>query len=74
MKLRWGIASAGKIAHDFVAAINTFSDEEHYVTAIADLDIERSQQFAEKHGIPVSYNNFEELANNPEIGKHNWHK
>lgn len=35
MALRWGIASAGLIANDFVTALKGLPKEEHQVVAVA---------------------------------------
>ena len=63
MTTRWGICSAGKIAHDFATALKTLPASDHRVCAVAGRDIARAQQFASKHGIPRAYGSYEELAN-----------
>lgn len=69
MALKWGIASAGKISHDFVTSIGTLTMGDHEVVAVAARDVQRAKQFAKMHDIPRSYGSYMELANDPEIGK-----
>ena len=53
---RWGIASAGKISHDFVNALSTYGpDSGHEVVAVAARSLEAAKEFAEKHNIPKAY-------------------
>lgn len=40
------------------------------ITAIASRSLERSQEFAKKHGIPKAYSSYVELANNPDVGEY----
>lgn len=63
MALKWGIASAGKISHDFVNAIGTLSHNDHKVVAVAARDLNRAKEFAELHDIEKYYGSYEELAN-----------
>lgn len=67
MQIKWGIAAAGRITHDFVTALGTLSPEHHKIIAVADPEIERSQNFSKQHNIPLYYGSFEELAKNPDI-------
>lgn len=67
MALRWGIASAGRISHDFVNAIGTLSPENHQVVAVGARDLSRSQQFAELHSISSAYGSYLELAQDPNV-------
>ncbi|XP_020289383.1 trans-1,2-dihydrobenzene-1,2-diol dehydrogenase-like [Pseudomyrmex gracilis] len=62
MTLRWGIASAGKISHDFVTALRGLPADEHEVVAVAARELSRAQQFAKLHKIKKSYDKYEELA------------
>lgn len=62
MATKWGIASAGRISHDFVTALRLLPREEHVVVAVAAKDKDRAKAFAEKHNIPVFYGSYEELA------------
>lgn len=68
MALKWGIASTGNIAHDFVNAIGTLSKEDHQVVAVAaSRDLSRSQDFAKRFDIPKAYGNYLELAQDPDV-------
>lgn len=69
MALRWGIVSAGKISHDFVNAVGTLPKEDHQVLAVAARNLASAREFADRHGIPRSYEGYEKLAKDPEIGK-----
>lgn len=40
------------------------------ITAIASRSLERSQEFAKKHGIPKAYSSYVELANDPDVGEY----
>jgi len=65
--LRWGIASAGKICHDFCVGISTLPSDEHQLMAVAARDIERAQEFAKKHEIQYAYGSYSELAKSPDV-------
>ncbi|XP_037041682.1 trans-1,2-dihydrobenzene-1,2-diol dehydrogenase-like [Bradysia coprophila] len=67
MALKWGIASAGKIAHDFVNALGTLSEDEHQVVAVGARDLNRSKEFAQRFGIPKAYGSYVELAKDPNV-------
>ncbi|XP_067001941.1 trans-1,2-dihydrobenzene-1,2-diol dehydrogenase [Anabrus simplex] len=67
MATRWGIASAGKISHDFVTALSTLPSEEHVVVAVAARQLERAQEFAKLHKISKAYGSYEELAKDNNI-------
>ncbi|XP_077419655.1 trans-1,2-dihydrobenzene-1,2-diol dehydrogenase-like isoform X2 [Vanacampus margaritifer] len=67
MATRWGICGAGKISHDFAVALKTLPPEDHQVVAVAARNLERAQEFGKKHGIPASYDSYEELAQDPNI-------
>jgi dihydrodiol dehydrogenase / D-xylose 1-dehydrogenase (NADP) len=69
MATRWGIASAGRISHDFVTAVSVLSPDEHKVMAIAARSLDRAKEFAEKHNIPKSYSSYEQLAADADIGE-----
>ncbi|KAF7238825.1 Trans-1,2-dihydrobenzene-1,2-diol dehydrogenase [Varanus komodoensis] len=64
---RWGICSAGKIAHDFLVALKTLPPEEHQVVAIASRDLSRAQEYARRHGIAKAYGSYTELAEDPSV-------
>ena len=56
MSTKWGIASAGKISHDFVNALSTYGDNSgHSVVAVAARSLDTAKEFAEKHNIPKAY-------------------
>lgn len=40
------------------------------ITAIASRSLERSQEFAKKHGIPKAYSSYVELASDPDVGEY----
>lgn len=67
MATRWGIASAGKISHDFVTALSTLSSDEHQVVAVAAQQLSRAKTFASEHNIPHAYGSYDELARNSDI-------
>lgn len=71
MALRWGIASAGSISHDFVTALGTLPSDEHQVVAVAARDMIRAQKFADRHDIPKAYGDdgYADLGKDPEVGK-----
>lgn len=62
MALRWGIAAAGKISHDFVNAVGTLADGDHEIVAVAARDLIRAKEFADLHGIGTAYAGYESLA------------
>ncbi|XP_043847178.1 trans-1,2-dihydrobenzene-1,2-diol dehydrogenase [Dromiciops gliroides] len=65
--VRWGILSAGLIAHDFTTALRTLPRSEHQVVAVAARDLSRAQDFARRHDIPKSYGSYEELLRDPDV-------
>lgn len=67
MALKWGIASAGRIAHDFVNAVGTLSQNEHQVVAVGARDLSRAQEFANRFGIPKAHGSYLELAKDPNV-------
>lgn len=67
MALNWGIASAGKISHDFVNAVGTLSDNDHRVVAVGARDLNRAREFAQLHDIEKYYSSYEELASDPNV-------
>lgn len=65
-KLKIGIVGAGNIAQgSHLPAYAKRDDIE--ITAIADLNLERAQQAAEKFGIPAAYGSVEELLANADV-------
>lgn len=71
MLLKWGIATVGNIAHDFVTALSTLPREEHQVVAVAARNISKAKAFAELHLIGTAYEGYETLAEDPNIGRLN---
>lgn len=66
MALKWGIASAGKISHDFVNALGTLADD-HRVVAVAARDLNRAKEFAKLHSIEKYYEGYKGLANDSNV-------
>ena len=53
---KWGIASAGKISHDFVNDLATYGENSgHSVVAVAARSLDTAKEFAAKHNIPKAY-------------------
>lgn len=69
MALRWGIASAGKISHDFATALGTLPQSEHVIVAVAAQDLDRSKDFAKLHKIPEALLGYAALAAHPDVGR-----
>ena len=66
--IRWGIASAGLISHDFTNAIvGVLPSGEHKVVAVAARKLEDAKAFADKHGIETSYGDYEALAKDSSV-------
>ena len=66
--LRWGIASAGLISHDFTnAVVGVLPEDQHRVVAVAARRKEDAETFALKHNIPRSYGDYAELAEDPDV-------
>lgn len=66
MALKWGFAAAGKISHDFAAALGTLNENYHKIAAVTDPYCS-STEFARRFGIPRAYSSYLELANDPEV-------
>uniref|UniRef100_A0A034WTD2 Trans-1,2-dihydrobenzene-1,2-diol dehydrogenase n=1 Tax=Bactrocera dorsalis TaxID=27457 RepID=A0A034WTD2_BACDO len=60
--LKWGIAAASRITHDFVNALSTIEDSQHTVLAVADVEMARAREFAARHEIPKCYDGFDALS------------
>lgn len=67
MALRWGIASAGKISHDFVNAVGTLPATDHRVVAVAARDQTKADEFAKLHAIDNAYEGYDKLARDPNV-------
>nr|CAI5827784.1 unnamed protein product [Callosobruchus analis] len=62
MVLRWGIAGAGRISHDFVTAVQSAYPIDHKVVAVAARSEDGATVFAKEHQIPKAYGGYEKLA------------
>lgn len=67
MALKWGIASAALISHDFVNAMATLDPGEHKIVAIGARTLNRAEEFAHRYGIPKAYGSYLELAQDPNV-------
>lgn len=67
MSLKWGIAAAGRISHDFVNALVSLKVDDHKVVAVGARDLSRAEEFAKRFDIPKSYGSYLELAQDPEV-------
>ena len=66
--IKWGIASAGLISHDFVNAIHAFKQQDlNQVIAVAARHLKSAEEFAQKFDIPKAYEGYEKLAQDPEV-------
>lgn len=62
---RIGIIGAGWIADKMAQAIAPFKDMEIY--AIASRSLDKAEEFAKEHGIPVAYGSYAELVSDPSV-------
>eukprot|EP00731_Ephydatia_muelleri_P016825 Em0009g1249a len=62
MATRWGICGSGRIAHDFVAALQSLPESQHQVVAVAARSLDSATKFAREHRIPRAYGSYENLA------------
>lgn len=67
MALRWGIASADRISHDFVNSLSTLSDDDHQVVAVTARDLDHAKKFAERFDIAKAYQGYQALAEDPDV-------
>lgn len=67
MALKWGIVTAGSISHDFVNALSTLPLEDHQVVCVGGRNFKNAQDFAQRHSIPLVYDNYEDIAKNPDV-------
>lgn len=64
-KIRWGILSTARIAHQFV---EDFANVENgTVTAVASRSEHTAAAFAARHGIETAYSSYEQLYEDPDI-------
>lgn len=67
MSLKWGIAAAGKISHDFVCGLATLDERNHTVVAVGARDLDRASEFAKRFGIPNAHGSYQKLAEDPAV-------
>lgn len=67
MALRWGIASAGKISHDFATAVATLPAADHKIVAVAARNQKNAQEFADLHDIERAYEGYVQLAQDENV-------
>ena len=65
---RWGILSAGKIAHDFANAFSGLNQNEHKLVGIAARDFSTAKKFANDFKLDKAFQTYEELVKDPSIG------
>jgi predicted dehydrogenase len=65
MRFRWGIASTGRIAGDFVQGLHQIPDAD--VVAVCSRDTTTAQRFAAQRNIPVAYGSYEAMSQDPRI-------
>jgi len=64
-KIRWGILSTARIAHQFAEDFAFVKNGS--LTAVASRSGEAAEKFAERHGIATAYSSYELLFQDPEI-------
>ncbi|XP_060522738.1 trans-1,2-dihydrobenzene-1,2-diol dehydrogenase-like [Cylas formicarius] len=67
MALKWGVAGAGRISHDFVTAVQTFPETDHKFFAVAGRNKENVEKFAKEHNIPKPYYDYLHLAEDTDV-------
>ncbi len=67
MALRWGFASSGRIAHDFINALGTLKKGDHEVVAVADPYGNMAEDLSKRFRVPKFYTNFLQLAQDPSV-------
>lgn len=67
MPLKWGIVTAGMIAHDFVNALSTLPATDHQVVCVGGRNFDNAKEFAARHGIPLAYQSYEAIAQNQDV-------
>lgn len=67
MALRWGIAGAGSVSHDFASVVETLNPDEHKIVAIGARDFSRADEFAQRFNIANAYGSYLELARDPNV-------
>jgi predicted dehydrogenase len=64
-EFRWGIIAPGRIAHRFAQALEAVSGAR--LQGVASRSQERAQTFAQQYGVPVVYDSYEALAQDPSV-------
>ncbi|MBT8103555.1 MAG: Gfo/Idh/MocA family oxidoreductase [Gammaproteobacteria bacterium] len=64
-KIRWGILSTARIAHQFADDL-AFVDNAH-LAAVASRSEKTAADFAARHGIKIAYSSYQELYDDPDI-------
>lgn len=67
MALRWGIAGAGSVSHDFASVMETLSCDEHQIVAVGARDLSRAEEFTQRFNISTAYGSYLELARDPNV-------
>ncbi|PKI91451.1 oxidoreductase [Actinomycetales bacterium SN12] len=63
--LRWGVVAPGGIATDFVNALHTHTDQR--VIAVASRSVDRAREFARRHGIPRTHDDYAALYGDEQV-------
>lgn len=63
--IKWGIIGLGNISNSFCTGVQSMDDAEVY--AVASRSQEKAQTFGEKFGASKRYDNYEALANDPDV-------
>ena len=64
-RVRWGICSTGRIAHDFAAALTRLPEAE--LAAVSSRSQERADGFAREHGAPRAYASLQAMLDDPDL-------
>ena len=59
LKIKWGIVGCGNIAHKFASDLALVEDAE--LQAVASRDVEKAQEFGQKHNSNKSYGSYDDL-------------
>lgn len=65
--LKWGLASTGKIVHEFATALGTLNAEDHQLVVVAAHDLGRTEEFEKKFNVTKAYGSYLELAQDSQI-------
>ncbi|CAN5412416.1 Gfo/Idh/MocA family oxidoreductase [soil metagenome] len=63
--LRWGILAPGVIANAWTSTVHANTDQR--VVAVASRDADRAAAFADVHGVPRAFGEYEQLVADPEV-------